>query len=319
VISFIVIGKNEGWRLTKCLTSINTVIKEDGITDYEIIYVDSKSTDDSVERALCFKDVQVYEITGECNAAIARNIGALEAKGDILFFIDGDMEVLPGFLPSVMTSNNKLLYPFMSGIFEDYIYDENWNFIEIQKRLKISETLKDRFETTTGGLFIIESSLWKSVGGMDNRLVRSQDFDLGLRLSNKGIPLLRKPFLLALHHTLSYFNVVRKNSYATYSVYSAILARKNIMNKKFIHHFIRTDYSAIILFFSLFFSIIISPFFMFFYSLICLLRSYKIYSKSQLNYFNSFWILLCRDVIFILAFFSIYPKMSKMEYEKFSS
>ena len=51
MISFIIIGKNEGWRLEKCLQSIVSIVKQDKIVDYEIIYVDSRSTDDSIELA----------------------------------------------------------------------------------------------------------------------------------------------------------------------------------------------------------------------------------------------------------------------------
>ena len=85
MISFIIIGKNEGWRLQKCLQSISYVVEQDAIANYEIIYVDSQSTDNSIELAKQY-GAKAFLITGECNAAIARNIGAKEAIGDI--FVD---------------------------------------------------------------------------------------------------------------------------------------------------------------------------------------------------------------------------------------
>ena len=101
MISFIVIGKNEGWRLTNCLDSILIFISNENITDFEIIYVDSNSTDDSIQRARAYRAVKVYLITGNCNSAIARNVGAQQAKYNILFFLDGDMELLPEFFEFV--------------------------------------------------------------------------------------------------------------------------------------------------------------------------------------------------------------------------
>jgi glycosyltransferase involved in cell wall biosynthesis len=133
MISFIIIGKNEGWRLKKCLHSIAYIIEQDKIVDYEIIYVDSKSTDNSVELAKQH-GAKVYLVIGECNAAIARNIGAKEAIGDILFFIDGDMELLSGFLPKVI-ENGKLVYPFVSGLFIDVIHYTQKYSIKVKKNI----------------------------------------------------------------------------------------------------------------------------------------------------------------------------------------
>jgi glycosyltransferase involved in cell wall biosynthesis len=80
MISFIIIGRNEGWKLTKCLQSVFETIAYNKLKNAEVIYVDSKSTDDSIERAKAFDKVKVLLITGECNAAIASNIGAKEAN-----------------------------------------------------------------------------------------------------------------------------------------------------------------------------------------------------------------------------------------------
>lgn len=316
MISFIVIGKNEGQRLTNCLTSIYKVIKEDNITDYEIIYVDSKSTDNSIERAKYFKRVNIYEISGKCNAAIARNIGANEAKGDVLFFIDGDMEILQGFLPLVLGSDNQLIYPFMSGIFDDYIYDENWNFIKKERRYKLTEGMPDSFEVITGGLFLIETILWKSVGGMDNRFNQCEDMDLGLRLSQKGYPLLRKPILLAFHHTLAYLNIVRKKRNFSSSISSALLSRKQFFNPRYSKLFVRTQYSAIILFLTILFVVAISPISLIIIAIVWILRSYKMNSKSNLNLFESIWLFFYRDCVFLWAFFCVYHRQINLEYKQ---
>ena len=226
MISFIIIGKNEGWRLDKCLKSVHTVVVNDNISNYEIIYVDSKSTDNSIEIAKSYSDVKVYLITGVCNAAIARNICATEASGDILFFIDGDMEIQSGFLPLIVKNDNEMVYPFISGQNLDILYDEEWNYISSSNRWPIGD--KDKYSTSAGGLFIITSELWKSVNGMDTRFKRSQDVDLGLRLASKGVLLCRKPDLLAKHHTMMY---IVRDEIGSYRKYTSLLARKHIHTK----------------------------------------------------------------------------------------
>ena len=54
--------------------------------EFEIIYVDSGSTDDSIKHALSYKDVKVVQLTKDANSAIARNVGANIAKGIYLVF-----------------------------------------------------------------------------------------------------------------------------------------------------------------------------------------------------------------------------------------
>ena len=56
----------------------------------------------------------------------------------------------------------------------------------------------DRYQPTTGGLFIIEKGLWDKVGGMDTRFRTGEDLDLGLRLAKKGYLLLRKKELFGI-------------------------------------------------------------------------------------------------------------------------
>ena len=84
MISFIVIGKNEGWKISKCLDSIFQCIEANSIVNYEVLFIDSNSTDDSQERALKFDKVKVYNLTADCNAAIDRNVGYTNSKGQVL-------------------------------------------------------------------------------------------------------------------------------------------------------------------------------------------------------------------------------------------
>src|SRR6188768_245284 len=114
-VSFIVIGRNVARTIEACLRSTVLVCESHGITNYEVIYVDSQSDDSTLDIVAKLNWVTVYRILGHYNAAIARNIGAQEATGDIFFFIDGDMTLEHGFLDKVLNHDNSLTYPFVSG------------------------------------------------------------------------------------------------------------------------------------------------------------------------------------------------------------
>jgi glycosyltransferase involved in cell wall biosynthesis len=96
-IGVIVIGRNEGERLKRCLESIR------GLSD-SVVYVDSGSTDDSVSLAQMLAAAVVeLDLRSPFTAARARNEGfrkllALRPALDFVFFVDGDCEVLVGWL-----------------------------------------------------------------------------------------------------------------------------------------------------------------------------------------------------------------------------
>lgn len=305
MISFIIIGKNEGWRLQKCLQSISYVVEQDAIANYEIIYVDSQSTDNSIELAKQY-GAKAFLITGECNAAIARNIGAKEAVGDILFFIDGDMELFPDFLPQVLTKDGQLEYPFISGIFNDIVYDLDWNYLDTSRRHKLQEGDADSVETTTGGLFLITHSLWDKVGGMDTRFKRSQDYDLGLRLNKINYPLHRKATLLANHYMRQY-NI--QQFYISGVKYSSLLLRKHWNDKHYLKLFIRQQYTTIILVLSTVLSFI-SVWFIGLYILTCMYKNIK-----QRNW-TRMWNPVARDIVLLWALLCFWPSKNALKYKQ---
>ena len=96
-VGLVAIGRNEGERLRKCLKS---VVGRAG----KVVYVDSGSTDSSVEMARSLGVVVVeLDMTRPFTAARARNegFGCLRNVAPGLAyvqFVDGDCEVVPGWL-----------------------------------------------------------------------------------------------------------------------------------------------------------------------------------------------------------------------------
>lgn len=78
---------NEKW-LSKCLQSITNQTFQ----DFEIIFVDDMSTDNSVEEARKYLREQDTLIVNECKRynGGTRNVGILKAKGEYIFCIDSD-------------------------------------------------------------------------------------------------------------------------------------------------------------------------------------------------------------------------------------
>src|SRR4051812_22496841 len=96
-VGVVVIGRNEGERLRRCLESVRS-------GNVPIVYVDSGSTDGSVEMARAMGVTVVeLDLTTKFTAARARNAGVkqlLASNPDLEFvqFVDGDCEVVAGWI-----------------------------------------------------------------------------------------------------------------------------------------------------------------------------------------------------------------------------
>ncbi|HEX7637313.1 MAG TPA: glycosyltransferase family A protein, partial [Burkholderiaceae bacterium] len=93
----VIIGRNEGERLVRCLRSVAAV-------GPRVVYVDSGSTDDSVANARAAgAEVVALDMRRPFTAALARNAGwqrlqQVLPNATCVHFLDGDCEVVPGWL-----------------------------------------------------------------------------------------------------------------------------------------------------------------------------------------------------------------------------
>jgi cellulose synthase/poly-beta-1,6-N-acetylglucosamine synthase-like glycosyltransferase len=95
-VSVVIIGRNEGERLQRCIASVQQA--HWGSLNYDIWYVDSRSTDDSLARAQALGVQTLVLPSGPMCAAKARNLGWEEADGEFILFLDGDTELHPDFV-----------------------------------------------------------------------------------------------------------------------------------------------------------------------------------------------------------------------------
>lgn len=322
-ISFIVIGKNEAKNLLQCFKSIFDTINYNDLKNYEVIYVDSNSSDNSIEIAKSFKETQTFKITGKCNPAIGRNIGAKESKGDVLFFIDGDMEIMPEFLSNVYNEGKGLIVPFVSGQYVNYYFNKKGKLLGDDYNFKKSIS-HDKIDFYTGGLFLIDVNLWNSVDGMKNEFKKSQDIDFCLRLyKKKKIGLLRKKEIIAKHYTIDYKHKDRMLDSLFNCIYcyaKGLLYRRHLFNKKILKYVIRNDYSLILLIILIPICIITKTYsYILIYFILITIRT--AFQKNRL--FTDFIILIIfyiiRDIISIFSFLFFYPKSNNnFSYKKVS-
>jgi glycosyltransferase involved in cell wall biosynthesis len=96
-LSVIVIGRNEAARIERCLRSVLASLENVG--DYEVIYVDSASEDESVAIAARFP-IRILQLRRHwtLTPSAGRFIGFRHAAGRFLAFVDGDTVLHPAWL-----------------------------------------------------------------------------------------------------------------------------------------------------------------------------------------------------------------------------
>jgi GT2 family glycosyltransferase len=194
-VGIVAIGRNEGERLRKCLSSAR---KETSL----VVYVDTSSTDGSVEfakRAGCV----VVELDTKLpfTAARARNIGCdrlRQLTNDISYvqFIDGDCEIVPGWIDkaiafldshddvAVVCGRRRERYPDRS--IYNWLCDVEWN-------ASAGET------KACGGDALMRVDAYAKIGGYRADIIAGEEPELCVRMRAAGWRIWRLETDMTLH------------------------------------------------------------------------------------------------------------------------
>ncbi|MEZ5963995.1 MAG: glycosyltransferase [Planctomycetota bacterium] len=190
-VAFVVIGRNEEKNLARCLES---VVRQG---EARIVYVDSRSTDRSVEIARGFPGVEVIVLQDEkLNAAKARNAGWRAAEGaDFVHFVDGDSVLADGWLPHGL-----------AALQDDAVGAVFGRFKEMHPEASIYNRMADLDWPTAngpvetfGGIVLVRRACLEATGGYDDQLRVGEDPALALDIRRHGFTVLQVPHLMALH------------------------------------------------------------------------------------------------------------------------
>jgi len=181
-VGVVVIGRNEGERLLRCLDSLKGSVAR-------VVYGDSASSDGSPERAReRGVEVVVLERDRPMNAARGRNAGLarlleLEPALAFVFFVDGDCEVVPGFLAAAraelvrdpglgaVCGRRRELWPEAS--FFNRVVDSEWH-------TPVGDA------EAFGGDAMLRVAALRASGAYDENLNQGEDPELAFRLRRAG-------------------------------------------------------------------------------------------------------------------------------------
>lgn len=180
LLSVVVIGRNEGTRLARCLESVSAM-RQPGFT-VETIYVDSGSTDSSICVAQALGAMVISLDSARPTAAQGRNAGWRAAQGSIVLFLDGDTILHPGFVADSLAA------------FEDATIAVVWGH---RRETLETPSLYDRvldldwiyppgFTEFCGGDALFRRATLEAAGGYDDTLIAGEEPELCQRITALG-------------------------------------------------------------------------------------------------------------------------------------
>lgn len=191
----VVIGRNEGERFRRCLESLSGRVAP-------IVYVDSGSTDGSVEHAQQRgADVVTLDSSIPFTAARARNAGfsrlrELEPDAIYVMFVDGDCEVSSEWLDaarSFLEANDAYAVAcgrrrerFPNASIYNYLCDVEWN-------TPVGDA------DACGGDAMMRAEAFADVGGFNPSLIAGEEPELCIRMRSGGWKIRRLDEEMTLH------------------------------------------------------------------------------------------------------------------------
>ncbi|MBI5376043.1 MAG: glycosyltransferase [Candidatus Schekmanbacteria bacterium] len=211
-ISIVIPTYNASFSIEDCLKAI---YETTGV-DFEVIIVDDLSTDNTIEIVKQFP-CRLIKLEEKSGPSLARNIGAENAKSDIIMFVDSDAVVENGGierLVSVFRKNPDIAC--VSGVF-----DVNPNKLSFFSRYRDRQVAYWHYSACDDvSIFIltagaIRKDVFFEVGGFERKFgVKAdiEDFEIGHRIVSRGHKMVVDKQIRFYHfeHSSRFTNLVKK-------------------------------------------------------------------------------------------------------------
>jgi O-antigen biosynthesis protein len=220
LVSIIIPTKDQYVLLNNCIKSIT---EKSTYQNYEIIIINNQSKDEETlnlfQKLQKEKNISIIDYNHRFNFSAINNFAVKHAKGEVLLFLNNDVEVVSrGWLwemvkhavkPEVGAVGALLLYPDNTIQHAGVILDFdgvarhaylNWKWEDFRNNKEAFRV--QRYSAVTGACMAIEKSKFEEVGGFDEKHLRIayNDIDLCLRLLRKGYKTIWTPHAKLYHH-----------------------------------------------------------------------------------------------------------------------
>lgn len=186
--SVIIPALNEEKFLPKLLDSL----AEQNERDFEVIVVDGSSKDKTVEVAKSFQKKLpslIIDVSKIASLPLQRNLGAKRASGDWFIFIDADSVLLPYFMERVENFIDHEKPKLFTTWFRSDSEVGSDALLTLLGDMFIEGSIILKRQLSPGPLTVVDRLDFEKIGGYDERLKFSEDFDFAQRMGKIGVQL----------------------------------------------------------------------------------------------------------------------------------
>jgi GT2 family glycosyltransferase len=170
----------------------------------EVIFVDSASTDRSVDIATQFP-VRILQLKPNWPLCVAagRYTGFRHARGEYTFFLDGDAEVEPDWLiRAIDFMDRHPEYGGVAGVLDEKYVDSNGVDRGGRQNVRRQDLSRELINCKTlGGIALFRRRALEKAGTINPHLPTAEDHELCMRIRNSGFQLARIPGRMAVKYT----------------------------------------------------------------------------------------------------------------------
>ncbi|MBN1449860.1 MAG: glycosyltransferase [Anaerolineales bacterium] len=199
-LSVVIITRNEEKHIARAIESVLATVEN--WPAVEIVLVDSASTDNTVSIASSYP-ISIIRLRPEwfLSASAGRYIGMKNTCGDLLMYLDGDMELIKGWLEQavpILLNDQKLAG--IAGYRRD-IYIQDGRTINERDEGCVSSQHPVEVQHF-GGAALYRRSALEQVGGFNPHIISDEEPELCMRLRYAGYKLICIPLLMCKNYTL---------------------------------------------------------------------------------------------------------------------
>ncbi len=262
-VSIIIPTYNGAHKIVRALEAV----RQQGRQGFEVIVVIDGSTDDTEavirRQGTGLENLRII-VQKNGGRSISRNHGAKIAQGELLIFLDDDMRPTADWLQTHLAKQTQHPNTIqVGGQLEDFaVIQTDFQHYKAQLSRKWSaevpqkEPLQKHNLFLTAANFSISKALFFQLGGFDERLTDAEDFDLGVRAFQQGIPIYFDKDNIAWHDDFitcqSYIKRLKQYAQAhqkllalnpeTYASYPQYQPQSMSFTKKVVYSFFRAGY-----------------------------------------------------------------------------
>lgn len=197
-LAVVLIGKNQAWNIARLIESV--LQGTTCVSSREVVLVDSASTDETVEVASRYP-VTILRLRSDqpLTPAAGRYIGSKHTTGDLVLFLDGDMELCQGWLErALQIIQDRPKVAVVTGQVIDLPKTGGPDDKPPLAKTGADATIEVLY---SGGAAMYRRSVLEQVGTFNPYLYSDEEPELCIRIRHAGYGIVRLQYPIAYHYS----------------------------------------------------------------------------------------------------------------------